>query len=658
MRALSAMKKEFLEILHDRTMLAVFIVFPVFVMIFMGSSFHSLEINGLPIGLAGPANTTFAGALFSGLNDSTAFKLQNFQTEGAAMDAFRNGQLRAVIIVPEDFEDTLRQGEGAIITIVVDNSDIALEQSVLAAMSSVVEASSADITKTYISAAWEDLQDLNSSAASLASEIESTRAQMLQTRAALSQVEEDMDNLDIGSLEGSLDDAEADVSALKSLIAAQKVSLQNASAGEGGLLNDTRLFLQNASMVLDESLATVQNAHVELQNQSEGLEDAMGELDLSIAGLEAIKAASTDPTIIAALDLNIDGLEALRDSTQDQWVAAQNQMGELEMLNSTLLDFQDSLEEYSDQVKQSASGPDRMVALEAALDEADSTLTDLDASFSGARAEISKLKSLLIEVGEATDEVDSTIDDALVQMGSFESLMGSLEDTVALQTGKDPDIIASPLSVQVQNQYGNRASSVDFIMPQVIAVSLLFSCFLLGSISFVREKTRKTIVRALMAPGSLVNLVIGKITTLVLLSLVQIIIIVAVAFLLFGVRPPADPLALLWGTAISALVLSSIGVIIGFFARSESAAIQSCLLLAIPMLFLGNIIFSPDLLPSYTRIIQAMLPLAHVTSIFRIVLITSGDPIANITALLSYFVLLAAILAYLTLWRKDITHYQ
>ncbi|HID73130.1 TPA: hypothetical protein EYP38_04260, partial [Candidatus Micrarchaeota archaeon] len=111
------------------------------------------------------------------------------------------------------------------------------------------------------------------------------------------------------------------------------------------------------------------------------------------------------------------------------------------------------------------------------------------------------------------------------------------------------------------------------------------------------------------------------------------------------------------GTCISALVLASIGTLIGFYARSESAAIQTSLLIAIPMLFLGNIIFSPDLLPSYTRTLLELLPLAHITNIFKVVLITSGDPLADMSALGLYFVLLAAVIAFLVLRRKDITNY-
>jgi ABC-type multidrug transport system permease subunit len=657
MRAISAIKKEMLEIAHDRTMLAVLLVFPVLVMLFMGSSFRSLEINGLPIGLAGPANTTFSQALFSGLNESKAFKLMSYPSEEDAMTAFRNGQLRAVIVVPDDFESTLRAGSGSTIKIVVDNSDIALEQSVLAAMSSVIQASSADITKTYVSAAWEDLKGLNSTASGLAGELASTKAQMEQTRESVRAVKVDIADLDIGSLESSIDSASSDIAGLQASLFAQKERLRDASNQESALFNQTDIFLANASSALDRSLETVQSTHVKLQAQAQDLQTTISTLSASISGLEALRAGATDPAMIAALDFNIASLRALRDSSTNQLAAAEEQMLDLESLNSTLLSSRDSLEIYSSEVESARSGTGDLAEMELALDSASMRLSAINSSFAGAREDISDLRTLLGEMDSTATQIDWTIGQALSQLTSFETLIDSLESTVAEQTGKNPDLIASPLSVTVKNQY-ERASFVDFIMPQVIAVSLLLSSFLLSSISLVREKTRRTIVRALMSPGSLANLVFGKIATLVFLSFVQVGIIVIVALLLFGVKPPSDVIALLGGTAISSLVLCSIGVIIGFYAKSESSAIQGCLMLAIPMLFLGNIIFSSDLLPSYTQILQQLLPLAHVTSIFRIVLITNGNPIANIAALLSYFVLLASILSYIVMTRKDITQYQ
>ena len=157
-----------------------------------------------------------------------------------------------------------------------------------------------------------------------------------------------------------------------------------------------------------------------------------------------------------------------------------------------------------------------------------------------------------------------------------------------------------------------------------------------------------------MAPGSLGSLIFGKLITIVLLSIGQIFLIIIIAVGLFGVSMPNDISLLLTGIIISGLVLASIGLLIGFYAKTESAAIQGALMLAIPMLFLGNILFSPDLLPNYTQVLQQLLPLAHVTNIFKVVLITNGDPIADFAALSSYFVVLAIIIGYIVIKKKDL----
>ncbi len=655
MKALSAIKKEVLEVVHDRTMLLVLLAFPVFVMVFMGSSFRSMEINGLPIGLSGPENIS-ASPLFAGLNESAAFKLQSFNSEEDAMTSFRNGRLRAVIVVPQDFEESLGRGNGSAVRIIVDNSDIALEQSVLAALSSVIEASSRDITKSYVTSAWDDLILLNGSAAQLGEGLAQTKAKMNQTKASLVQLRTGMGGIGIDSLESSLENASDSVASLKAQLEAQKADLANISADNDAMLNKTGAFLINASDALNQSQTTVQSTHGKLKAQVTQLNGTIAALGASIAGLEAIKAGSSDPTVIAALDFNIASLQSLRSTSQSQMVDAQAEISDLESLNDTLDSFAQALEDYSEEVESAKAGPDRTAELAAALDGAMLKLTRLDSSFETARAEVAELKALLGEIKSTTNEIDGTLDDAIAQTASVDALIGTLQSTVAAQTGKDPDTIAAPLSVTVESQY-EKPSFVDFIMPQVIAVSLLFSCFLFGSIGIVREKTRKTIVRALLAPDALMNLVLGKIVTLVMLSFGQIAVILLVAVLFFGVNAPDNFLMLLWGTAISSLVLTSIGIIVGFYARSESAAIQSCLLLAIPMLFLGNIIFSPDLLPAYTQVLQQLLPLAHVTSIFKVVLITNGDPAVDIAALLSYFVLLAIILAYIVFNRRDITNY-
>ncbi len=659
MNSVSVVKKELLEILHDRTMIAVLLIFPIFIMVFMGSSFNTLEISGLPIGLAGPVDAPFAGVLLEGLSNSSAFKLQEFNTEADAMEAFRNGQVRAVIIVPQNFEQDLETGKGSTVRIVVDNSDLVLEQSIIAAMASVVQASSADITREYVSTAWEDLYGLNETASALAQDIASSRGGMEDTKVQLQEIEGKITELDIEGLSGSIEEADSSISKMQGLIAEQKAALQNASAGNEMLFNETGEFLEDAGDALNESIVAVGDAHAELVAQRVELQNTVITLSASIDGLNLLKTTASGPdcdVTIGAIDLTIISLEALRNNTESQVLAVDAQLVELQELNATLHGVEESLGEYSELVEE-AEGAQDIGEMEGALDEASATLISMEGLFAEASEDVQQLKSLLGDVKDVMGEIEETLDEALLQAGSVDELIASLQETVAEQTGKDPENIAVPLSIEVENHY-ERESFVDFIMPQVIAVSLLFSCFLMASISLVREKTRKTIVRSLLIPGALRNLVIGKIASIVIISFAQVFVILVVASLLFGVRFPTDLVMLVWGILISSLVLASIGMLVGFFSRNESSAIQGCLILAIPMMFLGNIIFSPDLLPAYTQFLQELLPLAHITNIFKIVIVTNGNPIADISALLTYFVLLAVLLGLVVWKRREITAYS
>lgn len=656
-KLISVIRKELQEISHDRTMLIVLFMFPIFIMIFMGSSFRSMEISGLPIGITGAANATFADALFSEINQSHAFNIKRYVSENDALVDFKNGQLHAVIVMPDDFDQRISNGSGSEVRILVDNSDLSLEQAMLTAMSSVIEASSANITRSYVYGAWSQLQELNGSASSLRGELENTKKSMQDTKATLAEVRGKIDDLSISSLKETLDSSSAKAQDLQALLLVQKGALANASAGSEALFMQSDLFIANASQALNESIIALDDACSKLDGEVANLTVTRDRLDGTISGLEILRSSTSDPATAAALDLNLAGLRSLRGNTAQQIIDMQQEKDTLVELNGTLQGTYGSLENYSVAMDDAKKMGISLSATEAALDNASVALSSLNSSFSDARVQVSALEALLSDIRETSSQIEKTLDAAMAQAGSVERLITTLERTVAEQTAKDPKIIASPLSVKVESQY-TKTSFVDFMMPQVIAVSLLFSCFLLGSVSLVREKTRKTIVRALLAPDALASLVAGKIAALVLMSFVQVALILIVGSLLFGVSPPMDWAILLWGTTISSLVFSSIGVLVGFYARSESSAIQGCLLIAIPMLFLGNIIFSPELLPAYTQVLQQALPLAHVTGIFKVVLITGGNPAIDIAALTSYFIILSILLAYVVITRRDITNYS
>ena len=457
----SSIRKEFLEILHDRTMLAVLIVFPVFIMLFMGSSFGSVEINGLPVGVVGPTDTPFSSVLFGGLNESNAFKLQNFDNQEKAMESFRNGQLRAIIIVPENIDSELKSGSGTEIKIIIDNSDIALQEAILAAMSSVMQASSTNITQSYVSEAWQDLSGLNKSAGDLAEDINESKKRMQETKANLNDIRIKINELEIEKLEGSLENATAQINALNDFI------------GNDSLVEGSDEFLENASFALNESIVTIDSTHGKISSQIGKLDKTVNDLELAITALQTAKSTTSDPLTAAALDANIIALDSLKNSTMQQRNDAQTQLDELESLNETLYDFHGVLDEYTIVLSQAKQNQTAKIA------EFREKISGLNSSLAETDDTITEMKALFGQINTTTNDIEGTLDEVLAQIGNVDNLISSLQGTVAEQTAKDPDRIASPLNVVVQEEY-ERSSFVDFIIPQVIAVSLLFSCFLLA----------------------------------------------------------------------------------------------------------------------------------------------------------------------------------
>ncbi len=263
----SVIKKELLEISHDRTMMAVLVLFPIFIMIFMGSSFGSMQINGVPVGVSGPENSTFSTLVLDGLSKSDAFKLQTFESSAEAHKAFKDGQIRALILIPQNIDEELERGNGTTIQIIVDNSDIALEKSILAAMGSVLQASSADITKVYVTSAWEDLVSLNASAAELGTDVAETRIKMEETRRELNGIKQNISALDIEGLANSIDDAEEGVSSLQEMISSQKEAINNYTDENELFFEQSDAFLQNGSATIGESISAVNGAHANLSAQ-------------------------------------------------------------------------------------------------------------------------------------------------------------------------------------------------------------------------------------------------------------------------------------------------------------------------------------------------------------------------------------------------------
>ena len=129
---------------------------------------------------------------------------------------------------------------------------------------------------------------------------------------------------------------------------------------------------------------------------------------------------------------------------------------------------------------------------------------------------------------------------------------------------------------------------------------------LLACVATAREKEQGTIVQAYASSIKPEELILGKTIVYLLIGLVQAVLVMAVALLLFGVFPSAAPSALLVSIPIYVACSVLFGLAVGSWANSQTTAVQAvstlgfftCLLLSGFVYPLSNIPF-PLSLVSY-----------------------------------------------------------
>lgn len=137
--------------------------------------------------------------------------------------------------------------------------------------------------------------------------------------------------------------------------------------------------------------------------------------------------------------------------------------------------------------------------------------------------------------------------------------------------------LAEPLGIvaQVRLWFNPGRQEALFIVPGSYGVILAIFPPLLIAIALVREKEQGTILQLYASSLSAVELLVGKSLAYIAVGLGEAILLFIVGFLLFGVRFVGDPLPLIIGTPVFLLSGVQLGLIIGIFTTTQSAAVQA-----------------------------------------------------------------------------------
>lgn len=187
---------------------------------------------------------------------------------------------------------------------------------------------------------------------------------------------------------------------------------------------------------------------------------------------------------------------------------------------------------------------------------------------------------------------------------------------------------------------------IDYLVPGILAMSILF-LGLFGSIVLVERREKKILKRFGATPLNRSTMVFSQVTYRLILALIQTLIIIGIAYLVFNVQMVGNWFLLLGLVLLGTLTFISIGYFAVARAKTTEGAMPIIQIIQFPMLFLSGIFFPVDFMPNFMRPIIAIIPLTYLGDAFRQVMV-EATPLYSLSldiAVLGAWLVICMILA-------------
>jgi ABC-2 type transport system permease protein len=177
--------------------------------------------------------------------------------------------------------------------------------------------------------------------------------------------------------------------------------------------------------------------------------------------------------------------------------------------------------------------------------------------------------------------------------------------------------VRPPIEVRTQVWYNPDLISAYYMIPAMIGLILQFLTTILTATAIVRERERGTIEQLIVTPIRAWELVVGKLAPYVIIAFIDLVEILVVGVLIFGV-PINGSLPLL--LALSGLFLVStlgLGLFISTISNTQQEAMMSAMFTMLPSLFLSGFFFPLAAMPLPLQWLSYAVPLRYFLIVVR-----------------------------------------
>ncbi|MDD1770913.1 MAG: ABC transporter permease [Methanomassiliicoccales archaeon] len=200
------------------------------------------------------------------------------------------------------------------------------------------------------------------------------------------------------------------------------------------------------------------------------------------------------------------------------------------------------------------------------------------------------------------------------------AVMGEVQMAVQQELVEKYHLIP-PMVVQEDRVYGQGAEFIDFFAPGVMGLAAMMVTFMLSIVSFIHERTAFTLERVLTTPITEGEFVAGYALAFGLVGLIQSIVILSTAVILFNIQVVGSLLLVLLIIFLLGIGMQGLGFLLSAGARSEFQAVQFMPLILFPSILLAGVFWPIESVPEILRPVSYFIPLTYAVDGTRSVMI-------------------------------------
>lgn len=205
--------------------------------------------------------------------------------------------------------------------------------------------------------------------------------------------------------------------------------------------------------------------------------------------------------------------------------------------------------------------------------------------------------------------------------GSNPTIAGAISKTVsqaalsalnALAADVGHSGIQSPIKIVPTYAYGGGATRfIDYFAPGVISFAIMMVTIIITIILFVNERRNGTLQRLLASPAGESEIVLGYALAFAVIGLIQSIVILVAAILLFGITIEGNIFLALLIILLIGIGHQGLGILLSSGAKNELQAIQFIPLLIFPSVLLAGLFWPVESIPQFLQPLSYFIPLRY-----------------------------------------------